>query len=252
MKVTTDVLAVLDRAETDGNALRLTGQLDRKLYVATNKVLELAGGKWNRKAKAHLFDADAADAIEQVILTGEVVSTKQQFGYFPTPAPVVEQLIDLADLSPGMDVLEPSAGRGAIALPIADLGVFVECIELQEGNARHIIDADALGILGVTIGDFLACDSNPEFDRIVMNPPFAKQADIRHVQHALNFLKPGGLLVAVMSAGVTFRSGRAEEFRKLVADRGGSIEPLPESAFKESGTDVRTVVALIPASAAGD
>ncbi|GHJ34269.1 lambda phage type II DNA modification methyltransferase [Streptomyces hygroscopicus subsp. sporocinereus] len=252
MKVTTDVLAVLDRAETDGNVLRLTSQLDRKLYVATNKVLELAGGKWNRKARAHLFEGDAADAIEQVILTGQIVNKKQQFGYFPTPASVVEQLINLADLSPGMDVLEPSAGRGAIALPIAKLGVFVECVELQEDNARHILDADAPGILGVTIGDFLTCDSNPEFDRIVMNPPFARQSDIRHVLHALDFLKPGGLLVAVMSAGVTFRSGRAEKFRNLVADRGGSIDPLPEGAFKESGTDVRTVIAVIPAPAASD
>ncbi len=85
-----------------------------------------------------------------------------------------------------------------------------------------------------------------------MTPPFAKQADIQHVLHAYDFLKPGGLLVAVMSAGITFRSGRAEEFRKLVADRGGSIDPLPDAAFKESGTDVRTVIAVIPAPAASD
>jgi hypothetical protein len=52
MRVEDEVLAVLSRAETNGNALTLTGRLDRKMYERTNKVLEAAGGKWNRKAKA--------------------------------------------------------------------------------------------------------------------------------------------------------------------------------------------------------
>lgn len=59
MKVCDDVLAVLSRAETNGQALLLQGQLDRKMYERTNKILEAAGGKWNKKAKAHLFDGDA-------------------------------------------------------------------------------------------------------------------------------------------------------------------------------------------------
>lgn len=246
MKVATDVLSALDRAETDGPALRLTGQLDRSLYTATNKVLEAAGGKWNRYKKAHLFDGDAAEAIEPVILTGEITSKKQEFGYFPTPAPVVERLIGLADLKPGMTVLEPSAGRGAIAGPVAALGCVVDCIELQESNASAIFDADYAAL--VLVRDFMTTVPGIGYDRVVMNPPFAKQQDITHVEHALGFLKPGGLLVAVMSAGVMFRTGRAEEFRKLVADRGGSFEALPDGAFKDSGTGVRTVIAAVPAA----
>jgi 16S rRNA G1207 methylase RsmC len=84
------------------------------------------------------------------------------------------------------------------------------------------------------------------FDRIVMNPPFADQQDIRHVRHALGFLKPGGRLVAIMSAGVTFREDRlAREFRALVEDRGGTIEELPADAFKASGTGVLAVLVTI-------
>jgi hypothetical protein len=76
-----------------------------------------------------------------------------------------------------------------------------------------------------------------------MNPPFAGQADIEHVTHALNFLKPGGKLVAIMSAGVTFRQDRkAADFRALIWGMGGTIEELPEDAFKQSGTSVRTVL----------
>lgn len=245
MKVPTNVLEVLDRAETDGPRLVLTGTLDRKLYTATAKVLELAGGKWNRSAKAHLFDGDAADAIEQVLLTGEIVSIKQQLGYFPTPAGIVQQLIDLADLKPGMQVLEPSAGRGAIAGPIAALGCHVDCIDIQRDNVLAISNQNIGRDLAVA--DFLTVDPTESYDRVVMNPPFTRQDDIRHVLHAWKFLKPGGRLVAVMSNGVTFRSTPLTlQFWALKESQYGEIHPLPEGSFKESGTGVNTVIAVIP------
>ncbi len=55
MKVDQQILQVLSVAHTQGNALTLYGQLDRKLYERTNKVLDAAGGRWNRKTKGHLF-----------------------------------------------------------------------------------------------------------------------------------------------------------------------------------------------------
>ncbi len=83
-----------------------------------------------------------------------------------------------------------------------------------------------------------------------MNPPFKNQADIKHINHALKFLKPGGKLVSVMSASVGFRENTlTNKFRSLIEERGGSIESLPDGAFKESGTMVRTVIVVIPAAA---
>lgn len=252
MKVPTTVLEVLDRAETDGPRLVLTGTLDRKLYTDTAKVIEAAGGKWSKRERAHLFDGDAADAIEPVILTGEVVSAKQQFGYFPTPAAVVDQLLELARIEPGMRALEPSAGEGAIALALADAGALVDCVEIQEARAE-VLDTQRrrrMGIAPVQVADFLAADPQPVYDRVVMNPPFARQDDIRHTLHAHRALKPGGLLVAVMSNGVTFRdTPLTRDFRKLLDTEGGALHPLPEGAFKESGTGVNTVIAVIPKTA---
>ncbi|KVH04139.1 restriction endonuclease subunit M [Burkholderia anthina] len=244
MRITTDVLATLSAAEAIGNQLKLVGQLDRSLYERTNKVLEAAGGKWNRKVKAHVFDGDASDAIEQIILTGEI-TIPQDFGYFPTPSSVVDRLIELADVRDGHRVLEPSAGRGNIACAFRD--TIVDCYELLPENV------DALEALGydhwsITQADFLSVEPSPIYDRVVMNPPFEKRADIHHVRHALQFLVPDGRLVSVMSAGVLFRTDRlTSEFRALVDERGGSIEELPEGAFKASGTMVNTVVAVIPA-----
>lgn len=245
MRIDNDVLAVLSVAETSGNALTLIGQLDRKMYERTNKVLEAAGGKWNRKAKAHIFDVEAASRLDQIILSGEVEVPKDEFNYFPTPPDVVSRLLELAKLEPGMSVLEPSAGQAAIASACLKAGCIVDCVELMEQNFKVLENMSSFN--SVKKADFLTEQPVSYYDRIVMNPPFAKQADIRHVLHALNFLKPNGLLVSAMSAGVAFRDNKlTTDFRDLIRQRGGDIESLPEGAFKESGTMVRSVIVTIP------
>ena len=252
MRVDDEVLRVLSNAKTDGAALTLVGTLDRKLYERTNKVLEAGGGKWNKKAKAHLFDGGAAEAMEQIIQTGEVTlirTIQQDFGYFPTPPAVVARLIALAQIRPGVDrwVLEPSAGTGAIASELLKFKHNVDCVELLPQNVAVLRKLPHVN--AVQEADFLSIAPDVRYDRVVMNPPFAKQADIHHVSHALKFLKPDGLLVSVMSASVTFRDNKlTQDFRNLVRERGGEIEALPDAAFKESGTLVRTVVVTIPAA----
>lgn len=244
MQISDDVLAVLSTAHTTGNTLRLAGQLKRSLYERTNKVLEAAGGKWSRKAQAHLFEGDAGDLVEQILLSGEI-TVPQDFGWFPTPQAVVQQLVERADVRPGHRVLEPSAGRGNIALAFPDTQI--DCYELLPAHVEALNAANP-GNWTVTQADFLSVEPVPVYDRVVMNPPFAKRADIHHVRHALGFLAPGGRLVAVMSAGVDFRTDTlTTALRELIDARRGSIERLPDGAFKPSGTMVSTVIVVIPA-----
>jgi len=71
------------------------------------------------------------------------------------------------------------------------------------------------------------------------------QADIDHVQHAFKFLKPGGHLVSVMSAGVMFRENKKTvDFRNLI-ESCGHIERLPENSFRDSGTGVNTCIVVM-------
>ncbi len=170
---------------------------------------------------------------------------------FATPAPVIAKLAALAGLKPGMDVLEPSAGTGAIASAVAALGCDVWCIEINERLARGLGELPCLPRSACCL-DFLATDpqamadehGRPRFDRVIMNPPFSQE--VRHVLHAHRFLRAGGLLVAVMSAGVQHRADRAA-FREFVSRRGGSIRSLPDDSFAVSGANVRTVIVTIPA-----
>ena len=242
MKIERNIMAVLEAALVEGNKLVLTGQLDRKTYDAANKVLTAIGGKWDRKAKGHLFDGDAAEIVDQVLLTGEYTRTKQDFGQFDTPYILAERVISLADLRPGMSVLEPSAGIGNMAKVARQFGGMVTCWEIDERRAGKLE-----GIAhSLNIGDFLAAEPSPVFDRVVMNPPFARQADIDHVLHAFKFLRTGGRLVAIMSASVMFRvNSKTSAFRDFVAAQGGTIDKLPDGAFKESGTGVSTCLVQI-------
>lgn len=238
MKIEPRIVEILANAEINGKALRITRQLDRKEYVAANEALEAAGGKWSRKDKAHIFAEGAAEAIEPIILTGEI-SSARDFEFFETPSAIVDELISIADVKPGMRVLEPSAGRGAIVSALKEKQCHVTAVELFGKNF------EVVGLLAdeAMHDDFLTMKPLPIYDRVIMNPPFSKQADIKHILHAVEFLKPGGRLAAVMSAGVAFREdARSNHFRAFVSELGGQFIALGEGAFKSSGTMVRTVL----------
>jgi 16S rRNA G1207 methylase RsmC len=164
-------------------------------------------------------------------------------------------MLDLAGVVPGMHMLEPSAGRGAIAVRAVERGAEVECFEIQpellsDCAAELANTADHAGRPAVLhLGDFLLAKPRPVFDAVVMNPPFARRdgGDAAHILHAYRFLKPSGRLVAVASAGVAFRESADDKALRRLAEDGGSIEPLPDRTFSSAGTDVRTVLVTLRA-----
>lgn len=240
IQIDNETLAELAELSITGSQVVIARQLDRPLYDKVNKVLVAAGGKWNRSAKAHLFTGDPAELLESIVLTGEYRNEQQDFGVFYTPASLAARAADALKIRPGMSVLEPSAGMGALAEAARARTAQVTCIDML---TKHAVMLEKLGF-GFVLGDFLLCDPQdfPPFDRVLMNPPFAKQADAQHVLHALKFLKPYGRLVAIMSAAVTFRD---TPWYRQVRELASSIEPLPPGSFKESGTSVNAVLVVI-------
>jgi methylase of polypeptide subunit release factors len=174
--------------------------------------------------------------------TGTVVDQKKTFNAFYTPTLVAEQLADHGDVEDGMYCLEPSAGGGAIANVLRNRGGRVTCVEINPEAAGSLRQQG----FNTVEGDFLKCEPAKwlQYDRVVMNPPFANHQDIAHVTHALGFLKPGGRLVSIMSKGFTFGEAKPRKaFRTLMEDMGGEILcELPSGTFKEAGTNIATVV----------
>lgn len=164
-------------------------------------------------------------------------------GFFPTPPDLAQTIVAAADISTDHDVLEPSAGIGSLvdACPVP---FNVDAIEMRSRFARLIRGASS-----VQEADFLSLPPEPKYDRVIMNPPFEQQADIDHVRHAWEFLKPGGRLVAIMSGSVRFNSNRkARQFRDWLSDIGGDISEIPAGAFSGPDairpTDVSTVLVV--------
>lgn len=184
-----------------------------------------------------------ADRIKQLEMA---VRFQDIPGFFPTPPALVARMIAEAGVREGMKVLEPSAGKGDIAEAVRDAGAQVVSFE-RSHTLCGILKAKGLS---VECCDFLEMIAIAGFDRVLMNPPFEKAQDIDHVRHAFRFLKPGGRLVAVMSAGTMFRSDRKTlEFRDWLTEAGAVVNELPEDAFGEAfrSTKTRTILVVIDA-----
>ena len=164
---------------------------------------------------------------------------------FPTPASLAARMVEEAGLSEGDRVLEPSAGTGRIidAIRQADKLGHIVAVEqnhkLADALAKRYPTTNAPPAVEVIPADFLSLNGSLGlFDRILMNPPFSRGADLQHIAHARTHLKPGGRIVALCANGP--RQQAAFE-----NDPNAVYEPLPAGSFKESGTDVNVALVII-------
>ena len=236
-----DVLDVLRRSVIEGNTLRLPDQLDRTLYERVNKALVAAGGKWDRRAGGHVFDTPPGERLGlDTGVVERVPDPKQTFQVFETPPELATRMAALMNIAPGDLVLEPSCGSGRLVAAAVARGAAVIAVEIRG-------DVSAPPGAWLDRRDFLTIEpTGTPFDVVLMNPPFTKGQDIAHVTHALQFLRPGGRLAAVMSGSVPYAESRkAAAFRALIAEKGGRFEELPSGTFKSAGTNVSTVLLTI-------
>lgn len=242
-----DVLEYLRRCQVDGCKLFLPpGQLERDFYVRVDKILKLIGGKWSKLMKCHIFPSPVAEIFEGALDAGEVVDEKQTFQFFPTPEEVVDELMIHASIGVQHTVLEPSAGEGAIIRAIYNrpfdeipVGENITLIEIHAERCAGL--KNEFPCSEVKCVDFLEWRSLKRFDRIVMNPPFTKGTDAKHIKHALSMLKIGGRLVSVVP-------GRGGATLKAHLETNGyqwQVYPLPAGSFKAAGTGIETSILVV-------
>jgi len=184
------------------------------------------------------------------------------FGFFPTPESVANTVAEMAGLyrqsrEEPLRILEPSAGAGALISAAVKahtnvLPTFV-AVELHRERAEGLARDPACQ--RVVCADFMAVtpDHIGLYDRVLMNPPFDRGRDIDHVRHAFKFLKPGGRLVAIMSASTEFREDAKtvafREFADKFAPSRGTYDSqwrdVPAGSFKEFGTNANAVILVM-------
>ena len=181
----------------------------------------------------------AFDAMKDTLKAGVQIVVNPDL--FPTPPALARRMVEAARITEDDHVLEPSAGTGNIVRAILETGASVHAIESDPKLAR-MLGATFTERTLVECKDFLTLDAPGRFDVILMNPPFSEKRDVEHVAHALSLLAPGGRLVAIMSAGLRFRSDSRTAALRAIVSTFGHIEDLPEDSFKSIGTSVRTVL----------
>ena len=152
------------------------------------------------------------------------------FNLFQTPPEIADRMAALLPDTAGGVILEPSAGLGRLYTALRRAG-HAGPVVLAEQSADCCRELYALtendNAATLKQGDFLDMSSDP-VDAVIMNPPFKMGRDIKHILHAFEKLKPGGVLVALCYNGV-----RQNKKLKPLAD---SWEVLPAGSFKSEGT----------------
>lgn len=166
--------------------------------------------------------------------------------YFATPEPVGFKMAEWANIQKGDDVLEPSAGHGAIARffpPQTNVTMVEPSYDLSQraalanGNARIIND------------NFESLHLTNKYDAIVMNPPYGNggKTAIEHVAKAAKHLREGGRIVALIPRGgltdkrlaAFLESDEAQDLHRV------ATFTMPASTFERAGTSVNTQVIVL-------
>jgi len=165
--------------------------------------------------------------------------------FFPTPPSVCTEMVEMAEITEGMDVLEPSAGNGNIADAIKSItGVVCDVCEVSS-ELRAILEAKGYNVVDF---DFLSYNDK-KYDRIIMNPPFSNRMDGEHIQHAYSLLKPNGRIVAIAGEGIFIGSDKkAVAFRDWIDATNSEVQKLPEKTFTDkslyatTGANARLII----------
>ena len=241
--------AIMSKAEVE--AKRAAGLLQESACGRGFYLLDTPPDATTERSETDKPDSPAPkiEAMRESLKQGVQVAIAPSL--FPTPPDLARRMAQLAGGSTlaGTRVLEPSAGTGNIVRAIINSATSADCVrvvavEINSGLVK-ILEQQRLKTLcanennfDIREADFMQCNGDlGKFDHVLMNPPFEKGQDIKHILHALTMLKPGGRLVAICANGP-----RQSEQLKPLAD---VWEELPEDTFADAGTNVRTVLLAI-------
>lgn len=190
------------------------------------------------------------DAVDPEATPTDLRSTtgalSKDLAFYPTPDAVTTKVLYDLHITAESKVLEPSAGTGHMVRHLLAKGARVDAIEIHPDRVAALRGMGHAR-LEVAEANFLTVRPRPVYDFVIMNPPFYGTHWMHHVQHAYEFLAPGGVLVSVLP--VTAELGETKKhvaFRKWAAERARwqnlDFEDLPPESFASSGTRINTVL----------
>lgn len=258
--------------------LRAAGLGGRRAFVALirhlARRLDLPAALWPEGP-----DAPPEAGLDRIPLSGDIdlfgLAYERFFtdlfkgdrGQYFTPRPLVELMVDLAQVRGSDRVLDPTCGSGSFLVAALCRGADVDGIEVDPdlaALARLNLALHGANPRAVRTDDFFRAEPDAAYDVILANPPFsvvidAPEAlagsvlaagrsrigsDILFLEVAMRWLRPGGRLVTVLPFGVLANASSAplRSFVDAVAVREAVVS-LPEGVFRPfGGTPTRACV----------
>lgn len=234
----------LDKLVRHGHSLTRGVQL--KTFKNGNGHLHFSPGTLfdiNKALAEYYGDVLPDTTDEKPTKKAESTAVSKDLQYYPTPEATVERVLhDIYGLE-GKRVLEPSCGDGRFMDALRKAKAKPYGIEVDANRAAQ---CRAKGH-NVLTGNFLVTVPTGDFDFVVMNPPFYGKHYAKHVRHAYDFLKPGGMLVAILPITARYDHGLLDDLGAH-SRYDGPWSDLPVGSFSESGTNINTTVFKVRAA----
>lgn len=230
-------------------------------YDRLRWVMESYGGRWSERCKGfkfNEFDDEKLKSIKADLSVGfvnmsEEKRTREKDAFFPTPVKVVDKMIETANLKPDSIMLESSAGTGRILdeakKVINSVDNFV-VIEMNGERQRILRDkgykVDFNGTFEDSLKDSETLKKIKNCDKVVINPPFKNDSDVKHLLISYMFCADNADVVSILQENSLYYDRQIhrvfKEFLSLIGKDAYEVVSLPAGSFKDELTTVDTVI----------
>ena len=230
-------------------------------YDRLRWVMESYGGRWNERCKGfkfNEFDDEKLKSIKADLSVGfvnlsEEKRNRERDAFFPTPVKVVDKMIETANLKPDSIMLESSAGTGRILdeakKVINSVDNFV-VIEMNSERQRILRDkgykVDFNGTFEDSLKDSETLKKIKNCDKVVINPPFKNDSDVKHLLISYMFCADNADVVSILQENSLYYDRQIhrvfKEFLSLIGKDAYEVVSLPAGSFKDELTTVDTVI----------
>lgn len=255
LTITDQIREILKTAKVS-NVVRLKQMSDDE-YDSIKLIMESLDTHWRQVELGFKYECSPNEIRKRIndIMKKEFIEiddTKEfkiDNQFYQTPDWLAEKMVNMAGIKCGDKVLEPSAGLGAIAKYIKLKTNNLSLIEPNKDNV-HRLRKMGFSVNHTTLEQFykrkMRCQVLRKYDKIIMNPPFSNERDINHIRLAYDLLGNGGKIVAIMAENSLYYNREStREFNRWLVKVNAQVIPLPKNTFKESGTLVDVVMAII-------
>lgn len=226
---------------TDFIILKPSKILSNAEYDEIKHKMEDLGAHWRQRVDGFVL------GIKQNINKDDK-DWKEKNQFYSTPIHIAKRVVELAELYNNCNILEPSAGDGALLDMIpSELNPNYYIVEPNDINVSKLINKE-YNVINSSFEDFYykAKENNYSIDRIIMNPPFSGQRDIKHTMLAYELLNDTGILVSIVSENsLYYNTTETSIFKNFIKETNAEIEDIKYGSFIDSGTLIDTIIIKI-------